>query len=421
VGYLRTIRRLGRDVQLFMLTAALVGLTVFGGISAVLMNLYLLRLGFGPDFIGVFIATGNIAFAAVCVPAGVMGARWGARRAMVAGLTLASVGGAATALSELVPPEGRAAWLLITNVVGASGMAIYLVNSSPFLVAATTLEARSRAFSLQAALWPLAGFVGSLLGGVLPGMVAAATGAGLDEPWPFGAPLLLSALLLLPGALALLAARDPEPAQEQVEVQGGQGRAPVLLITVMSAVILFQIVGEGVARSFTNVYLDAGLGLPAAQIGLLLAVAQLVAAPAALVTPHLAERWGQGRTFAVGSVAMAFSLLPLALVPHWAAAGLGYLGLVVTASVSRPAINVLQMEIVAPRWRPAIAAAASTAAGISLAAVGFGGGLVITNAGYSVLFLIGAGCTLVGTLIFWLYFGRQSTVEGRPAGAANSL
>lgn len=112
MGYVRTLRRLGRDVHLFLLTSALVGLTVFGGISAVLMNLYLLRLGYGPEFIGVFIASGNIAFAAACLPAGALGARLGSRTVMVIGLTAASLGGVATALSELIPEGARAAWLI---------------------------------------------------------------------------------------------------------------------------------------------------------------------------------------------------------------------------------------------------------------------------------------------------------------------
>jgi MFS family permease len=429
MGYLRTLRRLGRDVHLFLLTSALVGLTVFGGISAVLMNLYLLRLGYGPEFIGVFIASGNIAFAAVCLPAGALGARLGCRTVLVIGLVAASLGGAATALSELIPESARAAWLIGANLLGAAGMATYLVNSSPFLMASTTVESRALAFSAQSALWPLAAFVGSLLGGLLPGLLAGPLGSGLERPTAYAATLLVSALLLLPGALALLAARDPEddgapeletPAPATRQAPAARGSAPLFLIGAMSAVVLLQIVGEGVARSFINVYMDTQLSLPTAQIGLILAVSQLVAAPAALAAPSLADRYGPGPVFAIASALMALCLLPLALIPSWFAASAGFLGVMVMAAVARPVLTVLQMELVAPRWRPAMSGAGSTAAGASLAAVGFGGGLVIAELGYSALYMLGGGLTLAGALVFWLTLGRRPAAQrrGAPARAA---
>ena len=71
--YLQKLRLLGRDVYLYLLAAFLVGLTVYGGIFTVLLNLYLLRLGYGTEFVGLLNATGRFAFAAFCLPAGALG------------------------------------------------------------------------------------------------------------------------------------------------------------------------------------------------------------------------------------------------------------------------------------------------------------------------------------------------------------
>ena len=103
-----------------------------------------------------------------------------------------------------------------------------------------------------------------------------------------------------------------------------------------------------------NVYLDARLHVATALIGTLVAAGQLLAVVAALAMPLLAARWGTGRTFVVASAGMALCLLPLALIHHWAAAGFGFMGMIALASITRPAINVYQMETVVEGWRPAM-------------------------------------------------------------------
>ena len=45
--YVSKLRLLSRDIWLLLATSALLGFTVFGGIYSVLLNLYLLRLGYG--------------------------------------------------------------------------------------------------------------------------------------------------------------------------------------------------------------------------------------------------------------------------------------------------------------------------------------------------------------------------------------
>ena len=43
-GYLDKLRMFNRDVRLYLITAALLGFTVFGGIYPVLLNLYIKQL-----------------------------------------------------------------------------------------------------------------------------------------------------------------------------------------------------------------------------------------------------------------------------------------------------------------------------------------------------------------------------------------
>jgi len=400
-GYLQTLRRFSRDVRLYLVSAALIGFTIFGGIYTVLLNLYLLRLGYDAPFIGLVNAAGPLALGIFCLPAGALGGRWGSRRAMIAGLILSVPGFGLLPLAEFVPAAAQPAWLLAMYVIGYLGFATYLVNSNPFLTDITTASERSHAFSLQAALWPLAGFAGSLIGGVLPGLLAGPLQMSLDHPQPYRYPLIFAALLLIPGVMALLAIRPGGHARERV---AATEPAPRRLIILLAVITLLQMGGEAIARTFFNVYLDTRLQVSTALIGALVGVGQLLAVPAALATPILAARWGIARTAAIGSAGIALSLVPLAFFSHWAAAGLSFMGVIALASIRRPLMTVYSMELVRPAWRAAMSGATTMAVGLSWAAIAWGGGYLIAALGYRSLFLSGAGLTGAGALLFWAYF-----------------
>jgi MFS family permease len=382
-----------------------VGFTVFGGIYTVLLNLYLLRLGYGPEFIGLVNGAGLLAGAVFSLPAGALGRRWGIRRMMIAGMNLMVVGFGLLPLAEFIPTTLQAGWLLATYLFAWLGGALYLVNSNPFLMGATGPEERNHVFSVWSALGPLAGFAGSLVGGLLPGFFAARLDTPLDYPGPYRYPLMIAAALFIPAVLVLLATHKVSGGQTKETVIEA-GTAPLGLIALMAAVVLLGLAGQGAANIFFNVYLDAGLDVPTAQIGALLGFGRLLAVPAALATPLLVARWGKGRTSLLGIAGITLSLLPLALVPHWGAAWVGLMGVTAMFSIRDPALNVYMMEMMTPGWRSAMSGAAVMAVGLSYSAISLGGGYIITALGYRTLFLTGAGLTAAGALLFWAYFLR---------------
>ena len=307
---------------------------------------------------------------------------------------------------------------MTTNIFGALGLALYIVNGGPYLMAVTGDTERNYAFSAQAALGPLAAFAGSLAGGLLPGLIARTLHVSLDQPAPYAYPLIFAAILLLPAGAALLAMRD-------VRVDHGApgsapaGPAPYGLIGLLALVLMLQVAGEGVARTFFNVYMDAGLHVSTAQIGLVAALGQLLAAPAALMAPLLVVRWGSVRTYTGAALGMACSLLPLAFIPGWGAAGFGFMGVMMLAAISRPVISVFNMAIVAPAWWNLMAGATTMAVGLSWAIMGIAGGYIIATRGYPSLFVTGALVTAAGAVLFWSYFrvprGRFARTTPDPA------
>jgi MFS family permease len=101
--YISRLRMFSRDVRLLLVTSALLGFAVWGGIYAVLLNLYLLRLGYGPRFIGLVNSTGMLTVGVFALPVGVISARVGVRRMLIASAVLSGIGFVALPFAELAP------------------------------------------------------------------------------------------------------------------------------------------------------------------------------------------------------------------------------------------------------------------------------------------------------------------------------
>jgi MFS family permease len=415
--YVGAIRHFNRDVRLYLVATALLGFAIFSGIYPVLFNLYLLRLGYGVEFIGWANSVVMLTFA-FCSPVAGMASRLhigggvlGARRTMIAGLGIVIAGYAILSIVEYMPRELWSACLVASGFVRALGFSLYWVNARPFLMGATSAEERYHVYAVQAAITPLAGFLGSMVAGILPGAFAGWIGVPLAHPAPYRYPLWIAATLLVPTFLVTVAMRDFDDGQTN-EHRSQLREMPLGLIGRLALVILLQAAGQGAVYSYLNVYLDAELRVSTSAIGTISALGRLLSGIAALCTPALIARWGNDRTFLWGSVGISASLLPLALVRHWGAAGAGYLGVVILFSILLPTMNVFQMELVAPRWRSTMSGATAMASGLSSSIVTLAGGYVISALGYRTLFLAAAGVTIVGAVLYWIYF-RGAQVHPR--------
>ena len=415
-SYVRDLRSFDRNVRLYLVSGALVGFTTAGGIYTVLLNLYILRLGYGFEVVGLVNAAGAIAYAVFCLPAGAMGRRWGTRRVMLAGMVLVTVGNGMLPVAEFVPGPWRPEWLVLARVPRALGFAMYLVNSAPFLIAATDRARRHRVFSVQAALHPLAAVAGSVAGGVLPGLFAMGLGVGLDQPAPYRYPLMLATLLLIPAVMALMATREVDPPTASAPAVAAAAPIPIGAVICVAVVAFLVTVGLAVVQTFFNVYMDDGLQQSTALIGFLAAAAHLVSGVAALASPFITTRWGRGPTIAVTSLATAVFLLPLAFIPSWVAVGVGSIGVFAMGAMRFSVFTVFQQEMVPTRWRPTISGATAMASGASYGAVALAGGYLIPAFGYSAVFSLSAVAVAAGALLFQFYFRVPRGEHSRGGG-----
>jgi MFS family permease len=402
--YPDALRSLSPSVRLYLASTALMSFTIYGGIYATLLNLYLLRLGYGPDFIGWVHALAALGYAIFCLLAGALGGRYGTRPMLILGLSLMVVAYGLLPLGEFLPAAVQPSWLVTTNLLGYLGIASYFVNGPPFLMSATNESQRNHAFSLRIALDPIAFSAGGLAGGFLPGVFARAMGAAPIGPAPYRASLLLAVLLLVPGVFALLHTRSSRAERVERLRVTARGATPYGLIAFVALVVLLRYAGRATVKTFFNVYLDDGLHLGPAQIGTLSAAGQALSIPAVLAAPSLMARWGKERTLVLSLLGMALAQLPLALLPHWTAAGISFMVITALFSITTVTIRIYSQEVVAPPHRSAMSSGSMMAEGLIGFGMALGGGYAIVALGYPAIFLTSAGLTAAGGLVFWSCF-----------------
>jgi MFS family permease len=195
-------------VLFYLVGIFLLGFTIDGGIYSVLQNLYLLRLGYGPEFVGIFNSSGLFVFAVLSLPVGTI-RRWTNRRLLLLGNILTLLGMFVIPLAQWSPTLWQPTLLLGGRVLSLVGLSFFFVHGAPYLMAVTAGDWQNRALAWQSASLAVAGFVGGLLGGYLPGWIASWMALPLSDPTPYQYPLFLGAGVF---GLAFFAFwRTPEP------------------------------------------------------------------------------------------------------------------------------------------------------------------------------------------------------------------
>ncbi|MEZ4729537.1 MAG: MFS transporter [Caldilineaceae bacterium] len=390
---------LARDARLIIISTAVLGISFFG-IQMLLNVLYILRLGYSVEYVGLFNASGAFTYILSSLPAAAVGNRIGLRASMVLGGVITVLGLAILPAVEYVPATLHTSWPILSQIVLTVGWALISINQVPALMAVTTVQNRTSAYALNGVARGVGTFVGTIVGGFLPMIFAQLLRDHVEAPGPYRAALWMGAGLALLGLIPLLLIRPAEPVSHSVK-QEATTPFPLWPVGLLVLHVYLSQLGPASCQFFCSAYMDTTLLLSAATIGLLTGIGQFTTILAPLLTPRLAHRYGNGWTLMTASLGTAVSLLPLALIPHWAAAGTGRLGALALAAIWMPALQVFQMELVDPRWRTLTYGIVSMAMGCAYASVGFVGGRLVATWGYATLFSLAIGMTLLGTALMW--------------------
>ena len=411
----RSRPRFRRDVNLLLITIGLLAVSFFG-IQMFLKTFYILRLGYGLVYLGLFNAASAVSYMALALPGGALGDRLGVTRTMRIGIVMTIAGMAMLPLAQSVPPVARYYWPILSTMVVSGGYALFSINLVPALMGLTSDENRNSAYAMSSVLRSLGTFVGTPLAGLLPGLIAGMIGSSLDSPAPYRLALWLGPAMGLLALIPLLRIAEAEQIEQQAETPTLPGSFPVAPVGLLILFVCFSQAASATCHSFCTAFMDRELRLSTDMIGWITSAGQLASVFAPMLLPMLARRRGNGWTLMATSVGAAVSMVPLVLIPQWIAAAIGQFGTMALSAVRMPALQVYQMEMIERRWRALAYGAVSTAMGLSFALVSFSGGQIIERWGYTSLFVMGVTLSLVGAMIMWVTLKRP-VLKVAPRGA----
>ncbi|MBP7601429.1 MAG: MFS transporter [Thermoflexales bacterium] len=402
-------RILNRNFLLYMGGWAVTAFAYFG-ILGVLFNLFLLRLGFGAEFIGVLTGSGQLAWALCALPAGLFVRRFGLRIGLMTGALAQAVSITAMLSVEALPRELWPAWLFGWWIVTWMGAAPLAVSGAPLLMQVSPTHRRRETFTIQAVMLGIVAFAGSLIAGQLPTWFAPMLNASLDQPAPYRAALYLvpiSYALALPIWARLKLTPIAIPASSE-----SHDRQPTRLLAILAVMVFLQTAAEGALRAFFNVYLDQQLLTPVSLIGLIGAFAQVISVATALSIPVVLRRAGNANTLGAVTFGIAVCMTVMALVPTLAVAAISYVLAISLIGIAAQARQLFSQELVAPHWRTTVSSVNNVGVGLGWSSAAGLGGVVVGAAGFAGVFGIGAALSLAAAIsmaAFTIVRGRASS------------
>jgi MFS family permease len=378
------------------------------GMFQVLFNLYLVEQHFQPGFIGRAVSFHGAGMALAALPAGILAERWGRRRTLILGALLDGVG---LALRVIVPVP---AFILAAGLVSGSGQALLAIAAAPFLTEHSTPRERTHLFSAFFANSLLAGVIGNLMGGWLPGVIQALP----LTPHP-NAAIAYRVTLLVAAALALMAAlplmRLGDLKEERIE--GARAQVPIedrrkLFPITLNALLIGM--GAGLVIPFMNLYFATRFHSTSGQIGVLFSIAQISTAIAALLGPAIARRFGKLRTATASELLSLPFLVTLGAERRLEVAAGAFWIRASLMQAAAPLLQAFTMESLPSALRARASSLINMVWNIGWALSATLAGVVIEHFGYAVPFYITAG--LYGGAALTMYLAFRGLPETHAGG-----
>ena len=398
--YLSRLRQFSPNARRYLAYSFLGG---FGlGILQLYFNLYVLSLGFDTALLGLLIALPPFAIMATAIPMGLLGARIGLRKALLAGTVLLLVSMVGISISS-----GVTGLVLFSLLRGAS-RGLVKVSSAPFMAEQSTPEERTHLFSVQSAIRTFSSFFGFLLAGVLPSFLAPLLQVGAEAPTAYRATILVGAALFAIALFPLFRLKETRPIPEAIAHPKLREMlpAPGLLGRLLLPQIIIGL-GAGALVPFLNVFFKVRYGMSDSLLGTLFAAQSLVMGAATLLAPWLAGKLGKVRAVVFAQIVSIPFLLILGYSPALAPAAVGFLVRASLMNMGNPLYSIFAMERVGPNGRSATSGLMEMGWQGTRAISSSISGIIQQGPGFAVLFPITITCYLLASTLIYLFFGRQ--------------
>lgn len=395
-SYISRIRHFSHNARAYVAYYFL--LSVHLGIYGVIFNLYILRLGFKEDLLGLMLAIVFISTGLAAVPAAFLCDRIGRKNTLLFSVLVTS--SALLLLYTITSLD----WLLALSAIYGIGTAFYTVAGSPFLMENSTSDERMHLFSVNSAMSQAAYIVGCMAGGALPGLLSVA-GVDAASPEVYRYTLFLSLVVIALSAIPILFMREPgkraRPAK-RFAVLGSTATSPkVQKLIVVNGLIG---IGAGMIVPFFNVYFHSLLSATTSQIGLIFSAGEMVMVVGLMVIPLIVGRYGKVKTIALTELASIPFLIMLAFMTNIFVAAFAYIMRMTLMNMANPAINSFNMELVPDEQRATVSSLTSMAWYLCQSLSAYLSGIMMAGSNYVLPFMITCATYLCAALLYYVFF-----------------
>lgn len=370
-------------------------------IFSTLLNLHLLEIGYTASHIGTLQSIASYLMAAVAIPIGLAGDRWGRRSLYIAGSLL-------FAIPYMVLPMVKAFPLLMAlQIVNTLGNALMMVNEPAVIAAEVDARQRAPVFSYMMVNFFLWNTLGIQMAGFLAKWLPA--GALGKYQWP----LVIGGVFGL-GAGAL---RSFLPFRKQEVTPGRRLSLKPSRTTLTLGLVSILSGGFMAITPMLNVVLRERFQFGPEYISTIFTIGGILGWFGAMAVPWLTTRLGETKAYVttIGMQAVTFVYLGLA----------GTVGLFLPGFWARNVGNSMQMSL-GSAFTMAVVPEDERATGNSYAMVGrnigmalmakvYGGALATES--FALPFTLAGACAAATAVVTFLAFRRHETVAPRTSGA----
>jgi len=367
-------------------------------ISDVLFNFYLDSLGYGNEVAGQMNSIFRAAGVIFGIPVGMLIDRRGARKVLM--FSIIAYG--ASWLAVLSSTDIRVI-APVYFLVGAANIATYTAII-PLLSSVIEPKQRASFFGINAGATIAVGFIGSLLGGALPSLIAPFVGVSATDQLAYRLALVsvsvIGFLAILP-LLGFSAAAIKHHAAGHAAPASSGHKLPFMRLVLFASQGFLLGLGGGMVVPFQNLFFREQFNLPDAQVGLILAISAFAMGFGSFIGGPLARRFGL-RNAAAWTRLLAAPTLLLMLVPNvWVSAAAYYASRLVIG-VTFPLADALVMQSVPIEQRGTATSLSSMLWSFGWSAAALMSGYMQLDSGFYWVFIASGIAYIASGLSFYL-------------------
>ena len=400
-SYADKMRRFSPNARKYLLFVFLT--TLNAGIYGVIFNLYILRLGFEEDFLGLILSAATISTGLFAIPAALVCDRLGRKRTLLLSSVLSAV--SLFFLYNTTTP----ALLVLFSLASGMAAALSLVTGSTFLLENSTAEERMYLFSMSSLIYTFSLLSGNMLGGFFPNLVTDLIPVEPGSALPYRLTLYISLIATVASLLPLAYVAE----NSSMENNGMRGQLHVYRSIFKSRVVrqmtLFYCmygIGWGTSLPYFNVYFDTVLGASSDQIGIFFSLSQIFMIFGYFLVPILTERIGKVRLVSTVQILSIPFLLLFVLTNNLLLAAVGFVMRYMLMNMANPILNSFKLEIVGPQERSMINSIMWMACYTFVGVGNYAGGLMMASGSSRMPFITTSAIYAVTALLYYIYFNR---------------